>query len=223
MKCKLFVFRHAQTFDNKNRTFSGWRDSNLTLYGIEQAHLTGMKLKKEKIDYAFQSHQTRSKDTLRIALEGHKKIPIFTDDRIIERCYGTLQGKNKDEIAKEKPKWYAKVHRSYNNPPPKGESLKMVCARTENFLHELLKFLKKHPGNAAISCHGNSMRPIRRHFEKLSIKQMCSLENPQDRPMTYIINIPFVKKSSKGKWKSVKLPADVRLATDKRNTLKKYY
>ncbi len=222
MRCKLFVFRHAQTFDNKNKVFSGWRNSKLTHYGIEQAHLTKYQLRKEKIDYAFASHQKRSRDTLRIVLEGHKKIPIFTDDRIIERCYGSLQGTSKTKIEKEKPKWYLKIHRGYNNPPPKGESLKMVSSRTESFLHELITFLKKHPGNVAISCHGNSMRPIRRHFERLSVKQMCKIENPQDKSMIYTVNVNS-NKISRGKWKKLVLNKKVRLTIDKRNVLRKHY
>ena len=223
MKCKLFVFRHAQTFDNKYPKFSGWRDSRLTLYGEEEAHLTKMHLKKEIIDYAFQSHQRRSKDTLKIVLEGHKKIPIFTDDRIIERCYGTLQGKSKLKFKKNDAKHYQQLHRGYSVPPPKGESLKMINGRINSFIHDLIKFLRKNPGNAAISCHGNSMRMMRKHLEKLNVKQTRAVENPQDKPIIYSIDIPMPKCCVETKWQSIRLNKQVRLATDKRNNLKKFY
>jgi 2,3-bisphosphoglycerate-dependent phosphoglycerate mutase len=229
MICKLFVFRHAETTDNSRGIFSGWRDPELTLKGLSQAQEIAEQLGRDKIDYAFTSHLKRARKTLEIVLETHPTVPVFTDDRLIERCYGLLQGKSKKKVAKERPEWFAKVHRGYDFPPPEGESLKMVENRTLPFLMQLEKWLRQNPSNVAISCHGNSLRPIRRVFEHLSLKQMLQIENPQDRAMAYALHVHSVniKGSTKGAikpdWRGILVPQQVKLATDQRNPLKKYY
>jgi 2,3-bisphosphoglycerate-dependent phosphoglycerate mutase len=227
--CNLFVFRHAETTDNSNQIFSGWRDPDLTPKGILQAREIAQQLGQEKIDYAFTSHLLRAKRTLEIVLKPHLNVPVFVDDRLIERCYGTLQGKSKVEVAAEKPDWFAKIHRGYDFPPPDGESLKMVESRTLPFILQLESWLRKNPCNVAISCHGNSMRPIRRAFEHLSLKQMLQLENPQDQAMKYALQIHRVNISGieartlELDWRSVIIPSSVKLATDPQNPLKEYY
>jgi len=227
--CRLFVFRHAETTDNSRGIFSGWRDPKLTLKGISQAQEIAEQLRRDKIDYAFTSHLKRARKTLEIALETHPAIPVFTDDRLIERCYGLLQGKSKRKVAKQRPEWFAKVHRGYNFPPPEGESLKMVENRTLPFLVQLKEWLQHTRGNVAISCHGNSLRPIRRVFEHLSLEQMLQLENPQDRAMAYALHVHSLdientsNSKTKADWQGILIPQQVKLATDQRNPLKTYY
>jgi 2,3-bisphosphoglycerate-dependent phosphoglycerate mutase len=229
MLCKLFVFRHAETTDNRNGIFSGWRDPDLTPKGLQQAQEIAQQLEKEKIDYAFTSHLLRAKRTLEIVLKLHHNVPVIIDDRLIERCYGTLQGKSKDEMEKQNPNWFAKIHRGYDSAPPEGESMKMVESRTLPFVVQLEEWLKQNPGNVAISCHGNSMRPIRRVFEHLSLKQMLKLENSQDQAMEYALHIQSAKVNNveKGKlemnWQSIIVPSSIKLATDPLNPLKQYY
>jgi 2,3-bisphosphoglycerate-dependent phosphoglycerate mutase len=229
MNVKILVFRHAETTDNARSIFSGWRDPRLTPKGSRQAQEVANQLKDEEINYAFTSHLRRARDTLDIVLKPHPKIPVFADDRLIERCYGTLQGKSKIRVSKEQPEWYDKIHRGYDFPPPEGESLKMVEQRTIPFLNQLKELLQRQPGNVAISCHGNSMRPIRRVFENLTLKQMLQLENPQDRAMEYALDIHeiSIQKSAapakKLEWNGRLIPSNVKLATDPRNPLKEYY
>jgi 2,3-bisphosphoglycerate-dependent phosphoglycerate mutase len=229
MICNLFVFRHAETTDNSNHIFSGWRDPDLTPKGLLQAQEVSQQLKQEKIDYAFTSHLLRARRTLEIVLQPHLNVPFFIDDRLIERCYGTLQGKSKIDVAAERPEWFAKIHRGYDFPPPKGESLKMVEKRTLPFVVQLKEWLRQNPGNVAISCHGNSMRPIRRVFEHLSLRQMLQLENPQNKAMEYVlhnhcVNVNEVEEHILEKdWHHIVVPLSVRLATDPRNPLKQYY
>jgi broad specificity phosphatase PhoE len=111
MKCKLFVFRHAETTDNSRELFSGWRDSEITSRGLLQAHEIAKQLSRCKIDYAFTSHLKRARHTLKIVLEKHPPVPVFVDDRVIERCYGVLQGRSKRIIEREDPDFYAQFHR----------------------------------------------------------------------------------------------------------------
>jgi 2,3-bisphosphoglycerate-dependent phosphoglycerate mutase len=227
--CKLFVFRHAETTDNSRNLFSGWRDPILTPKGFSQAEEVAEQLSKQKIDYAFTSHLKRARKTLEIVLVKHPAVPVFVDDRLIERCYGELQGTSKRKLAKEKPEWFARIHRGYDFPPPQGESLKMVEKRTSPFVIKLEQWLRRNPGNVAISCHGNSMRPIRRVFEHLSLKEMLRIENPQDHAMAYALNIHSIQlkccseRDSTINWIGTVVPYDVKLATDSRNPLKEYY
>jgi 2,3-bisphosphoglycerate-dependent phosphoglycerate mutase len=229
MVSKLFVFRHAETTDNKREIFSGWRDPKLTLKGLEQAQEIAEQLKQEKITYAFTSHLKRARETLKIVLETHKDVPVFIDDRLIERCYGLLQGRSKRKVAKERPEWFTQIHRGYDFPPPEGESLKMVEKRTLPFLVQLEEWLRQNRGNVAISCHGNSLRPIRRVFEHLSLKQMLQIENPQDHAMSYALHVHSIKvesprtRTAKSDWCNLLVPRQVKLASDQRNPLKKYY
>jgi 2,3-bisphosphoglycerate-dependent phosphoglycerate mutase len=229
MSCQLFVFRHAETFDNRRGIFSGWRDSELTSKGLAQAQKIAEQLKRYRIDYAFTSHLKRARKTLELVLEAHPPIPVFVDDRLIERCYGLLQGKSKRNVAREDPEWYAQIHRGYELAPPKGESLRMVEKRVLSFLEQLRNWLGQNPGNIAISCHGNSIRPIRRVFEKLSIDQMLKLESPQSRAMIYDLRLRNLHgerlrgRLSIQNWKGVLVSSQVKLATDSLNPLKKYY
>jgi len=229
MSYKLFVFRHAETFDNRRGIFSGWRDSELTSKGLAQAQKIAEQLKRYQIDYAFTSHLKRAQKTLEIVLEAHLPVPVYRDDRLIERCYGLLQGKSKRRIAHENPEWFAQIHRGYELPPPKGESLRMVEKRVLSFLEQLRDWLGQNPGNVAISCHNNSTRPIRRVFENLSIDQMLQLENPQDRAMIYDLRLRNLRSGQLGggsnmqNWESVLVSRQVKLAADPLNPMKKYY
>jgi len=187
--CKIYLFRHGQTYFNEKHIFTGWKDSELTPRGINQAKIIGKKLKNKRIDVAFQTRLSRSKDTLKEVLKHHPEcFAIIQDDRMIERSYGKLQGvSHKSFIEKYGKKKFDIYHRSYKTAPPGGESIKMVEKRVLSFIHDLLKFVKEKKVNVAISAHGNSMRPFRRYFEKLTVKKMIKLENPWDDYFEYSV------------------------------------
>lgn len=173
---KIFIFRHGQTTDNLEHDFSGIHDVDLTPAGIEEAKQIGEKLKLEPATKAYQSNQIRSKHTLELVLTGyHQNVQIFTDPRIRERDYGELTGRNKDELLKIDPKDFALWHRSYDVPPPNGESIEMVEKRVLEFLNEAMPTWKDNDV-IFISAHGNSIRPMRRYFGHLTITEMCSYE-----------------------------------------------
>jgi 2,3-bisphosphoglycerate-dependent phosphoglycerate mutase len=78
-------------------------------------------------------------------------------------------------------------HRSYDVPPPNGESMRMVEERVLSFVKDLVFLIRKKRANVVISAHGNSMRPFRRYFEDLPIEWMMKLENPYDNYFEYIV------------------------------------
>ena len=189
MSLKVFLFRHGQSYFNKYHKFTGWKDSNLTPLGHFQAEKVAKLLKNKNIQLAFSSHLTRSKETLKHVLAYHHECKrIIVDDRIIERSYGNLQGMTHEEFIKLNGEKLFKIyHRSYDVPPPNGESIKMVEARVLSFIKDLKFIMRKYKVNVAVSAHGNSMRPFRRYFEHLTVKQMMKLENPWDNYFEYEI------------------------------------
>ena len=189
MKLNIYIFRHGETYFNEQKRFTGWKDSNLSPRGVKSAKKIAKKLKDKKIDVAYQTRLSRSKDTLKEVLKYHPECKkIITDNRMIERRYGRLQGKyHKTIIEKYGKEQFDLWHRDYNTAPPRGESIKMVEKRVNLFIRDLLKFMKKNKVNVAISAHGNSMRPFRRYFEKISIDKMMKLENPYDDYFCYKI------------------------------------
>ncbi len=190
MKLKIYIFRHGETYYNEDHIFTGWKDSRLTPRGIKQARVVAKKLKNKRFEVAFCTRLSRSKDTLKEVLKYHKGVKVIEDDCMIERSYGELQGKSHSVfIKKYGKKRFDMYHRSYYVAPPKGESIKMVEKRVRSFVRDLLKMMKKEKVNVAISAHGNSMRPFRRYFEKLTIKQMMKLENPWDDYFEYTVEV----------------------------------
>lgn len=185
--CYTCIFRHGQTIYNRDKRFTGWKESKLTKLGIKQAQIIAKKLKNKRFEVAIQTKLSRSKDSLKPVLKHHPECKkIITDNKMIERSYGSLQGKyHKDIIKKFGKKQFDIWHRSYNIPPPKGESIKIVEKRVLSFIKWLLKYIKKNKVNVVISAHGNSMRPFRRYFEKISIKKMMKWTVPFDKVFTY--------------------------------------
>jgi 2,3-bisphosphoglycerate-dependent phosphoglycerate mutase len=187
----IYLFRHAQTYYNRAKRFTGWKDSRLTPFGVEQAKKIAAKLRGKKIDVAFTTSLSRSKDTMKEVLKIHPECKKrFVDDRMAERSYGKLQGMSHKVYERtHSAEHLHRIRRSYDYPPPGGESIKMVEKRVGRFLHDLIAYMKKNRVNVAISAHGNSMRPFRRYFEKLSIAQMMKLENPWDDYFEYKIRV----------------------------------
>ncbi|MHA1250243.1 MAG: histidine phosphatase family protein [Candidatus Helarchaeota archaeon] len=166
-KFKIYLFRHGETTFNRDKIFTGCKEFQV----------------------AYCSHLKRSKRTLEIVLKYHKNVEVIVDDRIIERSYGDLQGMKHADFIKEHGKELFDIyHRSYDVPPPGGESIKMVEKRVYSFIRDLLEKILNEKINVAISAHGNSMRPFRKFFENLTIEEMMKLENPWDDYFEYEIS-----------------------------------
>lgn len=174
----IVVFRHGESEDNVARLHSGWRDNTkLTQKGKEQAEVLVPKLRDIKFDYYFQSDQLRSQETLRIAM-GDRIFDPITDWRLKERNYGALNGTSKEESLKNNPLLAVLWRRSWNYPPPQGESVEMVYYRVSSFLKELVYVLKEEKASAVLSCSNNSMRPIRAYFENITPEESVRINNP---------------------------------------------
>ena len=101
-KLKIYLFRHGESFFNRAKEFTGWKDSKLTAEGKRNARKVAQKLKNKKIYLAFQTRLSRSKETMKEVLKYHPECrKVIVDDRMIERSYGRFQGKKHSTIIKK--------------------------------------------------------------------------------------------------------------------------
>lgn len=185
---KIYLFRHGFSEFNRDGRFTGWQDPPLTSEGIDQAQRIAEMLQDKAFQVAYHTRLRRSIDTLTEILKFHNNVQVIEDNRIMERSYGILEGRTHQSVIDEVGKAQFDIwHRSYDVPPPGGESIQMVEKRVLEFIEDLLNKMKTDQVSIAISAHGNSMRPFRRYFEGLSIEEMMKLENPWDHYFEYTI------------------------------------
>ncbi len=214
----IYLFRHGKTTYNTKGIFTGWKNAKLTPGGIADAKNVAMQLKNKSFSIAIHTHLSRSYDTLKEVLKFHPECKlIFTDDRIIERDYGELDGLSHekfienignqlyklevegdffadlnpaDKIKIKKflgQKEYDMIHRGWSTRPPKGESFADVEKRVKKFIKWLKKYVKKNKVNVAISAHGNSIRLFRKIWEKTSKEEATNWFIPYDKVYEYKI------------------------------------
>src|SRR5436309_11814619 len=189
----LVLVRHGQSEWNLKNLFTGWRDVDLSEQGIAEARAAGRKLKAQGLafDVAYTSSLKRAQRTLDLMLEEMgQKVPIVRDQALNERDYGDLVGLNKDDARK---KWgEEQVHiwrRSYDVPPPGGESLKDTVARAlPYFVQEILPRVLRGE-RVLISAHGNSLRALVMVLDRLSPSEIVKRELGTGVPMIYRLNV----------------------------------
>ena len=189
----LVLVRHGESEWNKLNLFTGWKDPDLTAKGIAEAQHAVELLKRERLsfDVAFTSELTRAQHTLTIILEGLGQPDLETvrDQQLNERDYGDLAGLNKDDARK---RWgEAQVHvwrRSYDVPPPGGESLKDTAARVLPYYEARIWPELKAGRNVIVAAHGNSLRALIMKLEGLSGEAIIKRELGTGVPMVYRLN-----------------------------------
>ena len=189
-KSNLILVRHGQSEWNKKNLFTGWKDPNLTDLGVKEAIKAGelLKTKGLNFDIMFTSDLFRAQETGRLILEkmNQTDIPVVKDQSLNERNYGDLAGLNKDDARK---KWgEEQVHiwrRSFDVPPPGGESLKNTAERVlPYFKSDILP--KVNEGlDILIAAHGNSLRALVMELERISQDEIVKLEIATGDPLTY--------------------------------------
>jgi len=131
-KYYIYVFRHGQTYFNKNKMFTGWMNSKLTPLGVRQAKALGKKLKNKQIDFAFDNGLSRSKDTLKQVLVYHPECKkVVTDKRMIERSYGNLEGLKHEEFIK-------KIGHQEYDLLKEGDAIEDLCLKDRQRIEEFL-------------------------------------------------------------------------------------
>jgi 2,3-bisphosphoglycerate-dependent phosphoglycerate mutase len=189
----LVLVRHGQSEWNLKNLFTGWKDVDLTEAGVAEARAAGRKLKAQGLvfDCAYTSALKRAQRTLDLILEemGQSSIPIVRDQALNERDYGDLVGLNKDDARK---KWGDEQvliwRRSYDVPPPGGESLKDTVARAlPYFVTEILPCVLRGE-RVLIAAHGNSLRALIMVLERLTPEAILKRELGTGVPIVYRLN-----------------------------------
>ena len=197
----LILIRHGQSEWNALNQFTGWKDPDLTAKGIEEAHNAGRIINNLEInfDLVFTSALIRAQNTAEIILkEINQPLSTIKNQALNERNYGDLAGLNKDDARK---RWGdEQVHiwrRSYDVPPPGGESLKDTGERVlPFFMKEILPQVCKGK-NVLVAAHGNSLRSLIKFLDNISDENIVKLEIPTGAPIHYVINGDGSVKSKK--------------------------
>jgi len=200
MSGTLVLVRHGQSEWNLKNLFTGWRDPDLTELGVEEARTGGKALAETGItfDIAFTSDLSRAQKTLKIILDeiGQPGLETIRDQALNERDYGDLSGLNKDDA---RAKWgEEQVHiwrRSYDVPPPGGESLRDTGARVwPYYLTEILPRVLRGE-KVLVAAHGNSLRSLVMVLDRLTKDEILKLNLATGVPMVYTLNADSTVKS----------------------------
>ncbi|KAK4341431.1 hypothetical protein RND71_039932 [Anisodus tanguticus] len=212
----LILIRHGESMWNEINLFTGCVDVPLTTKGVEEAIEAGKRISNIPVDMIYTSALIRAQMTAMLAMTQHRRkkvptiiheeseqagewsqifseetnkqcIPVVTAWQLNERMYGELQGLNKQETADRYGK--EQVHewrRSYDIPPPNGESLEMCAERAVAYFKEHIEPELAVGKNIMIAAHGNSLRSIIMYLDKLTSQEVISLELATGIPMLYI-------------------------------------
>jgi 2,3-bisphosphoglycerate-dependent phosphoglycerate mutase len=214
-RAKLIMMRHGQSEWNKRNRFTGWVDVPLSKKGIDEAISGGKKIKDFPIDVIFTSTLIRAEMTAFLAMTEHHSqkvpvilhtgegrleewgqiygkdalseiIPVIQSSDLNERMYGELQGLNKKETAEKFGENQVKIwRRSFDIPPPNGESLAMTADRSIPYFKKNILPQLKSGKNVFISAHGNSLRSIVMFLDDLSKDEVLHLEIATGEPIIY--------------------------------------
>ncbi len=189
----LVLVRHGESEWNKLNLFTGWRDVDLSENGVEEARRAGRLIKEKGIhfDLAYTSALKRAQRTLELVLEelGQTGLETIKDQALNERDYGDLSGLNKDDARK---RWgEEQVHiwrRSFDVPPPGGESLKDTAARVLPYYESKIWPDYQAGKNIIVAAHGNSLRALLMKLDQLSREEVLKLNLATGVPMIYRLN-----------------------------------
>ena len=186
----LVLVRHGQSEWNAKNLFTGWKDPGLTLIGEKEASNAGILIKERNIKFSkmYTSALQRAQITGQMILKGidQEDIEVIKNQALNERDYGDLAGLNKDDARKE---WgEEQVHiwrRSYDIPPPGGESLKNTAERVLPYFNSSILPKLSDGENILVAAHGNSLRSLVMQLDHLSKEEVIALEIPTGAPIIY--------------------------------------
>ena len=186
----LVLVRHGQSEWNAKNLFTGWKNPDLTSDGKKEAINAGSLIKERNIQFSmmFTSALKRAQITGQIVLDAIEQpdIEVIKDEALNERDYGDLSGLNKDDARKE---WgEEQVHiwrRSFDVPPPGGESLKDTAERVLPFFNSSILPKIIEGKNILVAAHGNSLRSLVMQLDDLSKEEVIALEIPTGAPIIY--------------------------------------
>jgi 2,3-bisphosphoglycerate-dependent phosphoglycerate mutase len=189
----LVLSRHGESEWNLKNLFTGWKDPGLTPKGVEEAKRAGRELKALGIsfDIAFTSALSRAQTTCQLILDeiGQPNLETIRDWQLNERDYGDLSGLNKAETAAKYGEDQVHVwRRSYDVPPPGGESLKDTVARVLPYYVGTILPRVMRGERVLVAAHGNSLRALVMVLDGLDAQTIPSMELKTGVPLVYKLN-----------------------------------
>jgi len=185
----MVLLRHGQSVWNAENRFTGWVDVDLSPKGIIEAEAAGDALADICFNVVHTSALMRAQRTAAIVMERNRASndpPVHRDKRLNERHYGALQGLNKDETREKHGADQVHIwRRSFDVPPPEGESLQMCAERTLPYLHKAIIPDLESGSTVLVAAHGNSLRSIVMSIEGLTPEEILSVEIPTGSPILY--------------------------------------
>jgi len=218
---KLILMRHGESVYNQKNLFTGWTDVELSEKGVQEAKEAGALLKKHGIypDICFTSWLKRAIHTAQIALHEleWEQIDAIRSYKLNERHYGAWQGQDKTKVLEEYgEEQFLAVRRGYDVPPPPldendvrvvwqdkkyatisrellplHESLKDTKERAVAYYDEVIVQQLQADKTVLISAHGNSLRSLVMHLDKLCEKEVVKLEIPTGELIVYTFDEAF--------------------------------
>ena len=187
---QLTLVRHGQSEWNKQNLFTGWRDPDLTDQGVAEARNAGRALKAEGINFtiAFTSELTRAQKTCALLLEeqGQADLQTIRNVALNERDYGDLSGLNKDGAREKWGEEQVRIwRRSFDTPPPGGESLKDTAERVLPYFNNTIMPRIQAGENVLIAAHGNSLRALVMVLDGLSEAEITQVNIATGEPYIY--------------------------------------
>ena len=187
---QLILVRHGQSEWNQQNMFTGWRNPDLTERGVREARNAGRALKAEgiKLTIAFTSELMRAQKTCALLLEeqGQSDLQTIRNVALNERDYGDLSGLNKDDA---REKWgEEQVHiwrRSFDTPPPGGESLKDTAERVLPYFNNTIMPRIRAGENVLVAAHGNSLRALVMVLDGLGETEITQVNIATGEPYIY--------------------------------------
>ena len=184
----VVLIRHGESQWNLENRFTGWVDVPLSPKGEQEAREAGEKVRAFRFDHAFTSVLTRAIRTLEIVLDviGQPGLPVEQNQALNERMYGELQGLNKTETVEKYGEAQVKLwRRSYDVRPPGGESLQDTADRVLPYYRERLWPRLAKGETLLVVAHGNSLRALVMHLDRLSREEVLELNIPTGAPLLY--------------------------------------
>jgi 2,3-bisphosphoglycerate-dependent phosphoglycerate mutase len=193
MNRTLVLVRHGQSEWNAKNLFTGWKNPDLTPLGVEEARRAGRELRKLDLLFSvgFTSALLRAQHTLQLIFEelGQSNVPTVKDRALNERHYGDLSGLNKDEAREKWGEEQVRLwRRSYDVPPPGGESLKDTVARVVPFYVQRILPPVMRGERVLVAAHGNSLRALCMVLEQMTPESVTTLELATGVPIIYKLN-----------------------------------
>jgi 2,3-bisphosphoglycerate-dependent phosphoglycerate mutase len=222
----LVLLRHGESAWNSTNRFTGWVDVPLTPRGEAQAWHAGELLRAAGLrpDAVHTSVLTRAVRTAALALDaaGWTGVDAHQHWRLNERCYGALQGLDRNHARiRYGDELFLRWRRSYAEAPPpvepgsaydtassadypdlpaadvpRTESLADVVARLLPYWYASVVPQLQQGQTVLLVGHGNSLRALVSHLDALTPSEVLALNIPTGMPLRYELDahlVPLVR------------------------------